>query len=127
VPIASVLVSGADRTSYLLTDGEIVAQKTITIVNSDQPLGTHILVLKSLEGRHPIWSAAPIRHADSSAAVQPTDASTLDRIKFDPTFVEQALGALYPGMTMMITDLAAGAETRSDQDFLIVTSEYVQS
>ena len=56
-----------------------------------------------------------------------TDRATLERIKFDPTFIEQALGAMHPGMLLMITDLAAGPETRSDRNFVIVTSEYVQS
>jgi hypothetical protein len=127
VPIASVLVSGADRKSYLLKDGDIVIEKTVSIANTGQPLGTHVLVLKTLEGRHPVWSAASIRHADSTADVSSTDGATLDRIKFDPVFVEQSLNALHPGMSLMITDLAAGPETRSEQDFVIVTSEYVQS
>ena len=127
VPVASVVVSGADRKSYLLEDGDIVNQKTITIANSDQPLGTHVLVLKTLEGKHPTWSAASIRHADSTVAVQSTDSATLERIKFDPEFVEQSLGAMHPGMSLMITDLAAGPETRSDRDFVIVTSEFVQT
>ena len=127
VPIASVLVSGAERKSYLLKDGEIVIEKAVSIADPGQPLGTHVLVLKTLEGRHPIWSAASIRHADSTADVRSTDGATLDRIKFDPVFVEQSLGALHPGMSLMITDLAAGPETRSEHDFVIVTSEYVQS
>jgi hypothetical protein len=42
-------------------------------------------------------------------------------------FVEQSLGAMHPGMSLMITDIAAGSETGSDRDFVIVTSEYVQS
>jgi hypothetical protein len=127
VPIASVLVSGADRKSYLLQDGEIVIEKTVSIADPGQPLGTHVLMLKTLEGRHPIWSAASIRHAGSTADLRSTDGATLDRIKFDPVFVEQSLGALHPGMSLMITDLAAGPETRSERDFVIVTSEYVQS
>ena len=127
VPIASVVVSGEDRKSYLLKDGEIVNQNTITIANPDQLLGTHVLVLKTLEGKHPTWSANSIRHADSTAAVRSTDRATLERIKFDPAFIEQALGAMHPGMLLMITDLAAGPETRSDRDFVIVSSEFVQS
>ena len=67
------------------------------------------------------------RVAALSAAVQSTDSATLDRIKFDPAFVEQALGTIHPGTSLMITDLAADPETRSDKDFVIVTSEYVQS
>jgi len=39
--------------SNLLKDGEIVNQKPVTIANSAQPLGTHVLVLKTLEGKHP--------------------------------------------------------------------------
>ena len=127
VPIASVVVSGADRKSYLLKDGEVINQKTITIANADQPLGTHVMVLKTLEGKHPTWSAVSIRHGDSTAAVGSTDSATLDRIKFDPAFVEQGLGSMHPGMLLMITDLAADPETRSDRDFVIVTSEFVQS
>jgi hypothetical protein len=127
VPVAAVLVSGTDRKSYLLKDGEIAIEKTVSIANADQPLGTHVLVLKSFEGKHPVWSSASIRHADSTTDMRNTDGTTLDRITFDPVFVEQALGAMHPGMSLMITDLAAGAETRSERDFVIVTSEYVQS
>jgi hypothetical protein len=127
VPIASLLVSGADRQSYLLRDGEIVKQQPVTIAAPAQPLGTHVLVLKTLVGQHPTWSTVSIRHAGSTGAVQPTDSATLDRIQFAPAFVEQALGAMHPGMTLMITDLAAGPETRSDRDFVIMTSEFVQT
>jgi hypothetical protein len=125
VPIASVVVSGADLKSYLLKDGEIVDEKAITIANPNQPLGSHVLVLKTLEGKHPTWSATPIRHADTTT-VQSTAMASLDRIKFDPAFVENALGSMHPGMSLMITDLAAGPDTRSDRDFVIVTSEFVQ-
>jgi hypothetical protein len=99
----------------------------VTIVDSEQPLGTHALVLKTLEGKHPTWSTVAIRHAGSKGAVQPTAHATLQRIQFAPAFVEQALGVMHPGMTLMITDLAAGPETRSDRDFVIVTSEFVRS
>ena len=127
VPVASVVVSGADRKSCLFKDGEIASQKTITIANSDQPLGTHVLVLKTLEGKHLTWSAVSIRHSDSTASAGVTDSAIMDRIKFDPTFVKQALEAMHPGMSLMITDLAAGPETRSDRDFVIMSSEFVQS
>jgi hypothetical protein len=127
VPVASVLVSGGDRKSSLLVDGKTVLEKPVTIADSDQPLGTHVLVLKTLEGQHPTWSSVSIRHGGSTGAVQPADTATLDRIKFAPEFVEQALAAMHPGMTLMITDLEAGPETRSDPDFVILSSEYVQS
>jgi hypothetical protein len=127
VPIASLLVSGADREAYLLSDGEIVNRKPVTIADPTRPLGTHVLVLKTLAGQHPTWTAVSIRHAESTGAVQPTDTATLDRIAFAPAFVEQAVGAVHPGMTLMVTDLAAGPATRSDRDFVIMTSEFVQS
>lgn len=125
--IVSVLVSGQDRKSYLLKDGQIVDQNTITVINPGQALGTHVLVLKTFEGRHPTWSGVAIDHSGSPGAVQPPDIATLDRITFDPEFVEKTLAAIHPGTIFMITDLAAGPETRSDSDFVIVTSEYVQS
>jgi len=127
VPIASIVVSGADRISYLFKDGEIVSQKDITITNPDQPLGTHVLILKSMQGKHLTWSAVSIRHSISTAAISATNSATLDRIKFDPAFVNETLASMHPGMSLMITDLAAGTETRSDRGFVIVNSEFVQS
>jgi len=127
VAIASIVVSGADQKSYLFQDGEIVSQKAITITNPDQPLGTHVLVLKTLEGEHPTWSAVSIKHSSSTAAPVATNSAILDRIKFDPTFVKQGLEAMHPGMSLMITDLSADSDTRSDKDFIIMDSEFVQS
>jgi hypothetical protein len=127
VPVASVLVSGADRKSYLFIDGEIVNQSSISIVDSDQPLGSHVLLLKTLEGEHPTWSSVSIRRPASAPASSLTVREVLDRIKFDPAFVKQALVAMHPGMALMITDLSADPETRSDRDFVIMDTEFVQS
>jgi hypothetical protein len=51
--------------------------------------------------------------------MQSEGSATLDRIQFYPEFIEEALGAMHPGMQMMITDLTADPETRSDRDFVI--------
>lgn len=127
VPTASVMVSGADHQSYLFKDGKIIDQQAVSIADPEQPLGTHILVLKTLQGKHPSWNSVAIRHADSTHTVKPTDSATLDRVIFAPAFVEQALAVMQPGMSLMITDLSASPETRSDTDFVIVNSEFVQS
>lgn len=68
-----------------------------------------------------------ILHAGSTGDVQPTDGQTHERITFDPGFLDQMSEAMHPGMTMMITDLAADPDTRSDTDFVIMTSELVES
>ena len=127
VAIASVLVSAADGRSYLFLDGEIVNQKPVTIANPEQPLGTHVMVLRAFEGQRPVWSSVAIAPAGSTAAGQPTDGQTLERITFDPGFMAQISAAMHPGMTMMITDLAAEPDTRSEQGFVIMTSEFVES
>ncbi len=127
VPVVSLLISGSDQKSYLLVDGNLIDEKPVDISSPQQPLGTHVLVLKSLHGTKPSWSSVAILHAESSGKIQATDAETLDRIRFDPEFAEQILRNMHPGMTMMITDLPADADTRSEQDFVIMTSEFVQS
>lgn len=68
-----------------------------------------------------------LHHAGSTGDVQPTDGQTLERMSFDPGFLAQASAVMHPGMTMMITDLAADPDTRSDTDFVIMTSEFVES
>ena len=44
-PVMSILVSGADRKAYLMTDGEVAFETAIKIVDPSQPLGTHLFSL----------------------------------------------------------------------------------
>ena len=57
--VASILVSGADRKAYLVVDGELVFETPISVLNPEQPLGTHLfsLIGPSPDGFFFRWAA----------------------------------------------------------------------
>src|SRR4051794_28327492 len=44
-PVTSILVSGGDRKAYLIRDGAVTFETPITVINPDQPMGTHLFSL----------------------------------------------------------------------------------
>jgi L,D-transpeptidase catalytic domain len=125
--IASILVSGADRKAYLTVDGEIRYQTSIEIADPDRPLGNH---LYSLLGPHPggkgfRWSAFGFGgQPDSGMSFDRWNDETLGRIKVaDPDAANRILATLRPGTTMVITDFAAGPETRTGPDFTVIVED----
>lgn len=58
---------------------------------------------------------APTPPIIADRAGQPTDGLALERVTFQPGFTAELKAVVHPGMTMMITDLAADPDTRSDR------------
>jgi L,D-transpeptidase catalytic domain len=125
--IASVLVSGADRKAYLIVDGELTFETPISIVNQEQPLGTHLfsLIGPSSDGFFLKWAAFGLGgQPQDGVAVDLWSSSVLGRIEYlDGPGVRRVARTLQPGTTMVITDLAASPETRSAPDFTVITED----
>ena len=56
--VTSILVSSADKSIYVLQNGEIVAQGTATIANPSKPLGSHVFVLQGGDEKGFTWQAS---------------------------------------------------------------------
>jgi hypothetical protein len=124
---ASILVSGADRQAYLLVDGAITFQTPISIFDETKPIGTHLysLIGPSPDGHSLKWNSFDIGgDPDSSTTVDLWSDPVLGRIEYlDGAGVKQVAQALHPGTTMVVTDFATSAETRSGPDFTVITED----
>ena len=117
--LLSILISGANRELFALQNGIEVVTSPVAVTDSDQPLGTHVLVFADQSGGQERWHTLSVGEptpADGDAAV-----AALERVQI-PSQASSALQPmLHPGATMMITDLPASADTRSGKDFVILT------
>ena len=124
--VASILVSGADRKAYLLMDGAISFQTPISILDEAKPLGNHLysLVGPSPDGHFLKWNAFDIgEDPRASTTVDLWSDPVLGRIDYlDGAGVRQ-IARVHPGTTMVITDLAASSETRTDPNFTVITED----
>lgn len=120
-PVVSVVASTSDRKVLLLEDGNIAAEGTLT-VKGDTPLGDHVFVL---QGAHPgqqgmFWSA--ITHdGDPNAPMDRIQESAIDRVSADTAFVEAMKKVMHPGMIMILTDKPLEPDSRTGEDFLIMS------
>lgn len=121
---ASILVSSADRTGTLLVDGKIVGQKPVVIREPSVPLGSHVLMLSDVHDEHRGLSWHAIAHHESTGVPvgQPEEA-VVTRISADESVLEIVHQYMHPGMTLVTTDLPAHADTRSGDDFVVISQE----
>ncbi|WP_116132185.1 L,D-transpeptidase [Tropicimonas sp. IMCC34043] len=125
-PVTTVLATGADRRIVLIEDGEEILEAELTIEGSPT-LGEHVMML-----RHPapddttlVWHA--ITHHPDPANLGMPEAGILSRLKAPGTFNDALRQKMHPGMTMIISDLAATPDRRSGRDFVIMTGDNLTS
>lgn len=121
-PFTSVLVSGADKRIILLENGEIIAEGRATIKQPDRPLGSHVLILsKAHHGQRGLeWLAIGHHHESTSDVVSP-EAGIIRRIGGDQKIIDAMTRRMHLGMMLVVTDLPAHPDTRSGQDFVIMS------
>lgn len=115
----SIVVSGADKTLIGLKGGKPVVTGPVAIADPATPLGNVVYVLAAADAGIPArWSAVSLEGGDAQAGAAQR---TLARISIDASINSQVAGLVMPGATLFITDLPASADTRSGQDFVILT------
>jgi hypothetical protein len=125
--VTSILVSGRDRKAYLMTDGVMTFDTPIDIVDHDKPLGTHLFspIGPSADRHYLKWTAFGLG-GDPQNGV-PADLwsnSVLGRIEYlDRAAVYRVAETLRPGTVMVITDFAAGPDTRTRSDFTVIAED----
>jgi hypothetical protein len=125
--IASILVSGTDRKAYLLKDGAVTFQTPIGIFDESKPLGTHLysLIGPSPDGHFLKWNSFDLGgDPETSTTVDLWSDPVLGRIEYlDGAGVKEVAATLQPGTTMVVTDFAANAETRTGPDFTVIAED----
>jgi hypothetical protein len=125
--VASILVSAGDRKAYLMIDGALSGSMPIRIKEPERPLGTHLyrLIGPSPDGRSLKWMAFGFRGAPRAGeTVDRWNDDTLGRIEWqDYAKAVETARTLKDGTTMVVTDYAAGPETRSAPDFTVMVED----
>jgi hypothetical protein len=123
-PPTSVLISRADQRGYVFENGRIVAEGRVDIKNPEQPLGSHVFSLvETHDGRQGLKWQAIGHHADAgSKPVQSGEAVIMRLSTGEPNVIEAIKARMHPGLVMVMTDLAAHPDTRSDRDFVVMTT-----
>ncbi len=119
----SILVSRADRKIITMKGGVVLAEGKATIVDPERPLGTHVFIL-SHDGHAKSglrWHA--ISHGYEAPLVTKADAEVISRVRADKDIVALIQENWHPGTTFVTVDVPAHPETRSNEDFVVVTTD----
>ncbi len=123
-PVTSVLVSRRDHQVMVLENGTIVAEGQATIDDPDKPFPSEVFVLSGAgEGGEGLsWDAIGYGEGGEEAVTVP-DSATMDRIHGPANVAAAIRERLAPGMILLITDQPLSADTRSDTDFVVMTTD----
>ena len=116
--VTSILVSSADKSIYVIQNGDIVAQGTVEIAEPKKPLGSHVFILENGNEDGFTWHASGFSIGKGSAK-QPS-ASVVERITPPPEVQAAIDERMKPGMVFVTTDQKATPDTRSGKDFTVM-------
>jgi hypothetical protein len=118
----SIVVSGADEKLIALKNGEAFVETSIGIANPRWPLGTHVYLLNQIDRQrgHFNWVAIGLGTGQETNIDQQRELAFSTRLQIPQGAYTKIAQNLHPGATMMITDLPAHPETRSETDFVIM-------
>jgi hypothetical protein len=118
--VTSILVSSADKSIYVIQNGDIVAEGKAEIEDPDKKLGSNVFILEKGDEDGFTWQATG--YSSGKKAAKPS-ASLVERIK-PPSDVQAAIDErMKPGMVFITTDQPATPDTRSGADFTVMDSE----
>ncbi len=114
----SIVASGADRRIIVLEGGVQVLEGAIRIQDPTRPLGNVVYVLTAQPtGETPRWMAVSYEGAGAKGGVAQ---EALSRLVVEPAINQKLAALLVPGATLLVTELPAAADTRTDKDFVIL-------
>jgi len=118
--VTSILVSSADKSIYVIQNGDIVAEGKAEIAAPGKKLGSNVFILEKGDEDGFTWQATG--YSSGKKAAKPS-ASVVERVK-PPADVQAAIDErMKPGMVFITTDQLATPETRSSKDFTVMDSE----
>ena len=121
-----MLISRADQRAYVYRGGQRIGTAPVQLPARPQ---TGMAVFSLLEKPTPEeisetspnlrWSVVQVSNPGQGL----TPSEQLGKIRMDPTFVREMLGAMDVGSTLVITDWASTRDTHSDSDFPVIATE----
>jgi hypothetical protein len=123
-PVTTVLATGLDRRIVLIENGTEITEDVLAVSGSPR-LGEHVFLLRGAEGgggRMQWWGLT--HHPDPGQPLAP-ETAVLDRLSSTRRFRAELAARMHPGMTFIVSDLAATPDRRSGADFVIMAADEV--
>jgi hypothetical protein len=115
----SFVVSRPDRKVTILEDGKVVANGKAEIAERDKPVGNRVYTLAGTDEL-----TASLRWFSAAYGGPGADLITgedpLRRITMNEDLREEGRRRMHLGMSFVVTDEPAGAQTRSNDDFVVI-------
>ncbi len=120
----SLIVSWGDKSATVMENGEIVAQGKAVIKDPDRPLGSHVFVLMDAHDGHKgmVWHGLG-HHSDQGVDVPDAETALIRRISADKAVIAAMTARMHSGMVLVTTDLPTHPDTRTNKDFVVMTTE----
>ncbi|WP_436637979.1 L,D-transpeptidase [Microbaculum sp. FT89] len=118
-PITSVIASSRERRIMLLENGNVLMEGELSIDGS-RAIGNHVFVLRGPDsgarGLH--WQAISHQPGDGPVSAEET---AITRLRTSDEFVARMRKRMHPGLVMILTEAPLHPDTRSGQDFVIMS------
>lgn len=119
-PVTSIIASSGDKQIMLIENGVVVAQAPLTITGSGG-LGSHVLTLQ-VAGAANDWQWVDISRSASSGSFFNSEQDMLKRLSTQRSFLDAMQARMHPGMVMVLTDAPLHPDSRSGQDFVVMSA-----
>lgn len=119
-PVTTVIASSHDHSIALIENNRDIAEGKLTI-SGPRKLGEHVFVLNGPHAGARGLSWHGISHHPDPAFPGKREESLIQRLSSDRGFSEKMRQHMHPGMTMIVTDLPVHPDSRSGDDFVIMT------
>jgi hypothetical protein len=116
----TVLVSGADGMALVLENDREV-DKGRAKITGNGAIGQHVFVLQPEQDGTLTWHA--ISHHNLSGAPPRADQALLESIVLDRKLADRIADRMHPGMVLILTETSLTPETRSAEDFVILSTD----
>ena len=123
-PITTILATRDDELLTVMEDGREVLKEKVEFVG-DGPVGEHVLVLQSERNNGLHW-AGVTHHPDPTHPLWPEE-QVLNRLRLSTEVNAHLMERVHPGMTFVVSELAATPDRKSGEDFVIMTGELLTS
>jgi hypothetical protein len=123
---SSFVISTAERKITAFVNGKESFTAPVTLQSPDKPFGTHAFTLTGADSdpRHLKWLAIGLDAGQNAAFASALLASeTFRRVDLAPETAQRVSALMHPGTTLVITDRAAGPDSRTAPGFTIMTHE----
>ena len=122
-PVTSVLVSRQESRAIVLQNGEIVAEGAVEIARPDEAFPSNVFVLSGVGTDEQGLSWEAIGYEPGADVSPAADAETMNRITAGKAVTDAIAARIAPGMLFIVTDEALSADSRSGDDFVVMTAE----